>query len=176
MTASKDRVWAVVEPVVQGQDYDLEDLSVMAAGRRRLVKVVIDSDLGVDLDDVASMSSKISRALDDANAMGDTPYVLEVTSPGVDRPLTAERHWRRAARRLVTVTLSSGETITGRVTSVSPTFATLTIDGAPSVDVAFNDVEKAIVQVEFNRARMDDELSDELSDDHDEFNDDEGGQ
>jgi ribosome maturation factor RimP len=173
MTASEDRVWAVVEPVVQDQGYDLEALSVMAAGRRRLVKIVIDSDLGVDLDDVARISSEVSRALDDADAMGETPYVLEVTSPGVDRPLTLERHWRRAASRLVKVTLTDGESITGRVASTNQTSATLVSDDdATRVDVAFADVEKAVVQIEFNRSRINDELSDEI----DEFDDNEGGQ
>ena len=173
MTASEDRVWAVVEPVVQAQGYDLEALSVMAAGRRRLVKIVIDSDLGVDLDDVARISSEVSRALDDADAMGETPYVLEVTSPGVDRPLTLERHWRRAASRLVKVTLTDGESITGRVASTNETSATLVNDDdAVSVDIAFADVEKAVVQIEFNRSRINDELSDEI----DEFADNEEGQ
>jgi len=173
MTASEDRVWAVVEPVVQDQGYDLEALSVMAAGRRRLVKIVIDSDLGVDLDDVARISSEVSRALDDADAMGETPYVLEVTSPGVDRPLTLERHWRRAASRLVKVTLTDGESITGRVASTNKTSATLVNDDdATSVDIAFADVEKAVVQIEFNRSRINDELSDEI----DEFDDNEEGQ
>ncbi len=173
MTASEDRVWDVVEPVVQDQGYDLEALSVMAAGRRRLVKIVIDSDLGVDLDDVARISSEVSRALDDADAMGETPYVLEVTSPGVDRPLTLERHWRRAASRLVKVTLTDGESITGRVASTNETSATLVNDDdATSVNIAFADVEKAVVQIEFNRSRINDELSDEL----DEFDDNEGGQ
>jgi ribosome maturation factor RimP len=173
MTASEDRVWAVVEPVVQDQGYDLEALSVMAAGRRRLVKIVIDSDLGVDLDDVARISSEVSRALDDADAMGETPYVLEVTSPGVDRPLTLERHWRRAASRLVKVTLIDGDSITGRVASTNETSATLVNDDdATSVNIAFADVEKAVVQIEFNRSRINDELSDEI----DEFDDNEGGQ
>ena len=173
MTASEDRVWAVVEPVVQDQGYDLEALSVMAAGRRRLVKIVIDSDLGVDLDDVARISSEVSRALDDADAMGETPYVLEVTSPGVDRPLTLERHWRRAASRLVKVTLTDGDSITGRVASTNETSATLVNDDdATSVDIAFADVEKAVVQIEFNRSRINDELSDEI----DEFDDNEEGQ
>jgi ribosome maturation factor RimP len=173
MTASEDRVWDVVEPVVQDQGYDLEALSVMAAGRRRLVKIVIDSDLGVDLDDVARISSEVSRALDDADAMGETPYVLEVTSPGVDRPLTLERHWRRAASRLVKVTLIDGDSITGRVASTNETSATLVNDDdATSVNIAFADVEKAVVQIEFNRSRINDELSDEI----DEFDDNEGGQ
>lgn len=173
MTASEDRVWAVVEPVVQDQGYDLEALSVMAAGRRRLVKIVIDSDLGVDLDDVARISSEVSRALDDADAMGETPYVLEVTSPGVDRPMTLERHWRRAASRLVKVTLTDGESVTGRVASTNETSATLVNDDdATSVDIAFADVEKAVVQIEFNRSRINDELSDEI----DEFDDNEEGQ
>ena len=83
---------------------DLESIRVTAAGRRRLLRVVVDSDHGVSLDDAAAVSRQLSAALDSVAVMGDFPYTLEVSSPGVDRPLTDPRHWRRAAGRLVQVT------------------------------------------------------------------------
>src|SRR3954468_24237916 len=85
-----------VGPVVAGAGYDLEELVVTPAGRRSVVRVVVDRDEGVTLDDIADVSRAVSAALDDNDGdLGPTPYVLEVTSPGVDRPLTDPRHWRR---------------------------------------------------------------------------------
>ena len=92
---------ALLAPVVEGLGLDLEDVEVTAAGRRRRVCVVVDRDGGIDLDAVADVSKSVSDVLDASDALGSAPYVLEVTSPGVDRPLTQPRHWRRARGRLV---------------------------------------------------------------------------
>ncbi|MBW8483663.1 ribosome maturation factor RimP [Actinomadura parmotrematis] len=105
----------LLEPAVTAAGYDLEEVDVRSAGRRRLVKVVVDADDGVDLDDIADVSRIASDLLDASDVMGSAPYVLEVTSPGVDRPLTEERHWRRAAGRLVQVRLADGDEVEGRV-------------------------------------------------------------
>ncbi|OMQ09650.1 hypothetical protein A7K94_0222020, partial [Modestobacter sp. VKM Ac-2676] len=95
---------ASVEPVVSAAGYDLEELVVRPAGQRSVVRVVIDRDAGVSLDDVAELSRALSEVLDgEDEAFGSAPYVLEVTSPGIDRPLTAPRHWRRNVGRLVDV-------------------------------------------------------------------------
>src|SRR5687767_13711543 len=111
--------WIV--PVVEGAGYDLEELVVTPAGRRSVVRVVVDRDSGVTLDDIAEVSRAVSDVLDgEDDGMGRTPYVLEVTSPGVDRPLTELRHWRRNIGRLVTVPVRpSGpvDTLTGRTTA-----------------------------------------------------------
>ncbi len=111
------RLQALLEPVVIAVGCDLEEITVTPAGRRRLVRVMVDRDGGVTLDDVAAVSTAVSEALDDAEPFGEQPYVLEVTSPGVDRPLTAERHWRRAIGRLVRVRAADAE-LTGRVLEV----------------------------------------------------------
>src|SRR3954469_2174271 len=111
-----------IEPVVGSAGYDLEDLVVTPAGRRSVVRVVIDRDEGVTLDDIAEVSRAVSAALDENDGeLGRGPYVLEVTSPGGDRPLTEPRHWRRNPGRLVTVAIgpSGGlEEVTGRITAV----------------------------------------------------------
>jgi ribosome maturation factor RimP len=98
-----DRLARLAGPVVRAAGMDLESVEVTPAGRRRVVKVVVDADGGVSLDDMAEVSRTLARELDASDAMGDTPYTLEVSSPGVDRPLTEPRHWRRAAGRLVRV-------------------------------------------------------------------------
>jgi len=102
-------------PAVAEAGLDLEEVDVRPAGRRRLVKIVVDGDDGVGLDDVARVSEIASRLLDESDVMGTSPYVLEVTSPGVDRPLTEPRHWRRAVGRLVVAPLAEGGQVEGRV-------------------------------------------------------------
>lgn len=105
----------LLAPLVAEAGFDLEEVDVRPAGRRRLIKIVVDGDGGVGLDDIARLSETASRLLDGSDVMGTSPYVLEVTSPGVDRPLTEPRHWRRAAGRLVVVPLTEGGQIEGRV-------------------------------------------------------------
>ncbi|RFS85670.1 ribosome maturation factor RimP [Actinomadura spongiicola] len=105
----------LLAPAVDEAGFDLEEVDVKPAGRRRLVRVVVDGDDGVNLDDIATISETASELLDTTDVMGTSPYVLEVTSPGVDRPLTEPRHWRRAVGRLVVVPLTEGGQVEGRV-------------------------------------------------------------
>lgn len=123
------RIADVIGPVIAAAGMDLESVRVSAAGRRRLLRVVVDSDRGVSLDDAATISRKLSAALDAAPVMGDFPYTLEVSSPGVDRPLTDPRHWRRAAGRLVQVTAADAGPISGRVFAADADGVTLDVAG-----------------------------------------------
>jgi ribosome maturation factor RimP len=150
----------LLEPVVAGCGFDLEDVVVTPAGRRRQVRVIVDGDDGVSLDDVAVVSREISAALDGSEAMGSGPYVLEVTSPGVDRPLTQPRHWRRASGRLVRATLTGGEEITGRVTGADDDTVVLDTDGGER-RLGHDELTRGLVQVEFNRRGADDLSGDE---------------
>ena len=103
-----DKIIRVAEPVVHALGMDLESVKVRTAGRRRLLCMVVDSDGGVSLDDAALASRELSVKLDASDVMGDMPYTLEVSSPGVDRPLTEPHHWQRAVGRLVRVPLTAG--------------------------------------------------------------------
>jgi ribosome maturation factor RimP len=123
------RIADVIGPVIAAAGMDLESVRVSAAGRRRLLRVVVDSDRGVSLDDAAAISRKLSAALDAAPVMGDFPYTLEVSSPGVDRPLTDPRHWRRAVGRLVQVTAADAGPISGRVLAADSDGVTLDVAG-----------------------------------------------
>jgi len=125
----EDRIADVIGPVIAAAGMDLESVRVSAAGRRRLLRVVVDSDRGVSLDDAAAVSRKLSAALDAAPVMGDFPYTLEVSSPGVDRPLTDPRHWRRAVGRLVKVTAADAGPISGRVLAADADGVTLDVAG-----------------------------------------------
>jgi ribosome maturation factor RimP len=148
--ANPERVRAVVAPVVASAGLDLEDLSVTAAGRRRLLRIAVDRDGGVSLDDVAAVSQRVSAALDSSDVMGGQPYVLEVGSPGVGRPLTHPKHWRRAVGHLVEVTLVGGSSISGRVLVVDDGGVVLDVPGGDH-RVSFDSVARARVEVEFRR-------------------------
>jgi ribosome maturation factor RimP len=106
-TPDTDKIIRVVEPVVHALGMDLESVKVTSAGRRRLLRLVVDSDGGVSLDDAALASRELAAKLDASDVMGDMPYTLEVSSPGVDRPLTQPRHWQRAVGRLVRVPVTA---------------------------------------------------------------------
>ena len=127
------RIADVIRPVIAAAGMDLESVRVTAAGRRRLLRVVVDSDQGVSLDDAATISRELSGALDAVAVMGDFPYTLEVSSPGVDRPLTDQRHWRRAVGRLVQVAVTDSggaRPVSGRVAAADADGVTLDVEGA----------------------------------------------
>ncbi len=131
-------------------DLDVEAVEITPAGKRRILRIAVDKDGGVTLDDVAEATREISRVLDESDAMGEQPYTLEVTSRGVDRPLTLPRHWRRNADRLVKVTTTDGEELEGRIATSDDAAACLDVDGTIR-EIAYADIARAQVQVEFNR-------------------------
>ena len=150
-----DKIARVAGPVVRALGMDLESVKVTTAGRRRLLRVVVDSDNGVSLDDAALASRELSARLDVSDVMGDMPYTLEVSSPGVDRPLTQPRHWRRAAGRLVRVPLTAaghapGQTVQGRVVTAGAAEVTLDIDGEHR-RFGYAALGAGAVQIEFGR-------------------------
>lgn len=152
--AQVQKVVALLEPAVQATGVDLEDVEIRTVGRRIVVRVLVDSETGVSLDQVATASTAVSEALDADDPFGDEPYTLEVSSPGVERPLTLPRHWRRSTGRLVAITTTKHEQVTGRITSVSDTEVELEIDVKGRTSrrtIALADVAKAVVQVEFSR-------------------------
>ncbi|AGZ45454.1 ribosome maturation factor RimP [Actinoplanes friuliensis] len=182
LVAARSRVRAVIEPVVVAEGFDLEDVTLSRAGRRHVVRVLVDADGGISLDDVAVVSRAISDALDTADeSQGEVlagEYQLEVGSPGVDRPLTLPRHWRRNVSRLVTVTVA-GRSLTGRVTAADETGIVLDVDGKTS-EIPYAGLGPGKVQIEFKRldeAVFPDESEDDAGDDEDEDEaDDEDGE
>jgi ribosome maturation factor RimP len=162
--AEEARIADAIQPVVTAAGMDLESVRVSAAGRRRLLRVVVDSDRGVSLDDAATVSREVSAALDKLDVLADFPYTLEVSSPGVDRPLTAPAHWRRAAGRLVKVKPADGEAVTGRVVSADSAEVILEVDGARR-RFAYTALGAGAIQIEFGRLPdVSEEPLDEASD------------
>jgi len=140
-----------IEACVSPRAVDLEDLTLTSVGRREVVRVVVDRDGGVDLDLIAELSTQIAAQLDEDASLFPGAYVLEVTSPGVDRPLTAPRHWRRAVGRLVSVQRTALPAVQGRVVDASEEDATIRLSDGDDVRVAYADVANAQVQIEFHR-------------------------
>lgn len=156
------RLTSLIESVLTAMDIDLEAVKITSAGRRVVLRIVVDADGGVSLDDIAEVSREVSAKLDAKNAMGEAPYTLEVTSPGVDRPLTQPRHWRRATGRLVVVPLIAKDQNSerqahaglveylGRIIDVDQDRVTLEIDGARRT-FSLSELGPGRVQVEFGR-------------------------
>jgi ribosome maturation factor RimP len=174
MAASGDMLKAGLVGPLAELGVDVETVDVQKAGRRHVVRIVVDRDGGVDLDLVAAVSRKASEMLD-VPPLSDAlpgPFVLEVTSPGVDRPLTEARHWRRALTRLVEVTTADGVTILGRVTAVpSDDEVVITTDAGDTL-LTRASVQRAVVQVEFNRPGADPDVDEDADEDADEDVDD----
>ncbi|MEU5852074.1 MULTISPECIES: ribosome maturation factor RimP [Saccharopolyspora] len=145
----------VVAEAVARSGFDLEEFDVQQAGRRRLIKVVIDSDDGVGLDEISDVSRAVSEVLDAHEHVLAGSYTLEVTSPGVDRPLTRARHWRRARYRLVKIRFADGEKLVARVGAADDEGVTVLVAGELR-RVAYRDVERAVVEVEFQQPPAED--------------------
>jgi ribosome maturation factor RimP len=152
--ATRDRITAAVTDPLGALGLDLEAVELTPAGKRRLLRVAVDRDGGVTLDDIAEATREVSKAIDDSDAMGEAPYTLEVTSRGVDRPLTLPQHWRRNHDRLVKVTTADGETLTGRIGASDEDHVTLDVSGQRRT-LGYGEVTKALVQIEFNRSQTD---------------------
>ena len=154
---TRDRLAEVLTGPLAAVGLDLEAVELTVAGKRRMLRVAVDQDGGVTLDDIAEATREVSRVLDASDVMGSQPYTLEVTSPGTDRPLAAPRHWRRNRGRLVKATLTDGRSVTGRIADSDDTHAVLDLEdgrdarSSATQEVRFDEVAKAKVQIEFNR-------------------------
>jgi ribosome maturation factor RimP len=147
---TRDRLAEALTGPIGALGLDLEAVDLSSAGKRRVLRVAIDKDGGVTMDDIADATREVSLVLDDTDLMGAQAYTLEVSSPGVDRPLTLPRHWRRNTGRLVKVTLPEGEPLTGRITESDDEGAVIDVEGTPR-RLEYADVKKAKVQIEFKK-------------------------
>jgi ribosome maturation factor RimP len=155
-TTQSDRLRGLLEPLVSAAGLDLEEIEVSRAGRRRMLRITVDSDDGVELDACAELSRALSEKLDETDAMGEGEYVLEVSSPGADRPLTQHRHYVRATGRLVKLQLHESGELVARILTVDDEGLDLEVPGVkgrkPTTRrVAFDEIARARVEIEFNR-------------------------
>ncbi|MEN9453827.1 MAG: hypothetical protein RLZZ19_314 [Actinomycetota bacterium] len=144
----------LLNPAVTRAGFILEDVTVTPVGKRRLVSVVVDCEnRNPSLDEVTVVSKEVSSILDSYSLMGDMPFTLEVTTPGVDRPLTELRHWRKNVGRLVKITPVTGEKYVARIIAINPRDVVLESQGK-EINVPFANITRAQIEVEFNRKEV----------------------
>ena len=145
-----DSLENLVESTVTSLGLDLEALDLTPAGNKRVLRIAVDRDGGVGIDHITDATRALSEVLDSSDVMGEQPYTLEVTSRGVDRPLTLPRHWRRNEGRLVRLRLEGDDSsIDGRIGASDD--AGVDILGRTTTRYAYTDITSALVQVELNR-------------------------
>jgi ribosome maturation factor RimP len=141
-------------PVISKAGFVLEEITVTPVGKRRLVAVVIDrEESNPSLDEVTVVSKEVSAILDNYSQMGEMPFTLEVTTPGIDKPLVLPRHWKKNIGRLVKITPTQGEKYIARIQSFADNKVTLESKNESSV-ISLSDIAKAQIEVEFNRKEV----------------------
>lgn len=152
--ALKDQISELVTPALTQAGYFLEEVNVVTPGQHRIVTVIVDGESALNLDQVTVASKLVSELLDEASFMGETAFTLEVTSPGIDRPLTLPRHFAKNVTRLLKVVKNDGAVVTGRIASNTDSEVSLSVTEKKTttdVVVAIADIKRATVEIEFNR-------------------------
>ena len=156
--ALKDQISEYITPALHKAGYFLEDVNLVSPGQHRIVTVIVDGESALNLDQVTVASKLVSELLDEATFMGETPFTLEVTSPGIDRPLTLPRHFAKNIDRLLKVTKTDGVVITGRILSNTDSDVTLSVTEKKDVKevvISLDAIKSAQVEIEFNRKEGD---------------------
>lgn len=152
--ALKDQITELVTPALSQAGYFLEDINIVSPGQHRIVTVIVDGESALNLDQVTVASKLVSELLDEAPFMGETAFTLEVTSPGIDRPLTLPRHFAKNVTRLLKVVKVDGEVVTGRITSNTESEVTLSVTDKKKISdvvIPISEIKRATVEIEFNR-------------------------
>jgi len=140
----KEDISAAITPALEALGFYLEDVTIISAGRRSMLTVIVDGDTHLSLDQVTSATKAIGEIVESVQSLGETPFTLEVTSPGLDRPLTKVRHWQKNINRLVKVVLLDGSEIKGRIIDVSEVSARV-----DEKNFNYSDVKRATLEIEF---------------------------
>ena len=140
----KEDISAAITPALEALGFYLEDVTITSAGRRSMLTVIVDGDTHLSLDQVTSATKAIGEIVESIQSLGETPFTLEVTSPGLDRPLTKVRHWQKNINRLVKVVLQDGSGINGRINEVNEANSVV-----GEIKVNYSDIKRATLEVEF---------------------------
>lgn len=135
---------AAIRPIIEASGNYLEELTITSAGKVKILTVIVDSDSHLNLDQITAVTKEISEVIETLEELGDSAFTLEVTSPGIDRPLTKPRHWRKNFDRLVKITMTSGQDIQGRIGK-----ATESTVSVGDQTVSFEDIKRAVLEIEF---------------------------
>jgi ribosome maturation factor RimP len=140
----KEDISAAITPALEALGFYLEDVTITSAGRRSMLTVIVDGDTHLSLDQVTSATKAIGEIVESVQSLGETPFTLEVTSPGLDRPLTKVRHWQKNINRLVKVVLLDGSEIKGRIKGVNEVSARI-----DEKNINYSDIKRATLEIEF---------------------------
>ncbi|MDO4687248.1 MAG: ribosome maturation factor RimP [Corynebacterium sp.] len=149
---------SIIEPIVTAHAMDVEGIRVNRAGSKSVVAIAVDADARPDIDTLDVLSRDIDAALDQAEAAGSVNfgagYTLEVSTPGIDHPLTLPRHWRRNVGRMVVLTDAAGATLRGRIGALNDDADRVILITRNGKQLDVQSVElsaypKAVVEVEF---------------------------
>jgi ribosome maturation factor RimP len=149
MTVIDDAVRSSIEPIITANNLFLEALQISTAGKHRIIRVLVDGEHRLSLDEVSAITKPISEKLDGVSELGERPFTLEVSSPGVDFPLTLPRHWRKNLGRLVTIKTKSGERVSGRIYEASESGVKLEVKPGNFQDFSLSEIAEATVEIEF---------------------------
>ena len=140
----KEDISAAITPALEALGFYLEDVTITSAGRRSMLTIIVDGDTHLSLDQVTSATKAIGEIVESIQSLGETPFTLEVTSPGLDRPLTKVRHWQKNINRLVKVVLQDGSEVKGRINEVNEASSVV-----GEIKVNYSDIKRATLEVEF---------------------------
>ena len=144
--SNKEQVLAVITPAIESLGFYIEDITITSAGKRSMLTVIVDGDTHLSLDQVTVATKAISEIVENLPTLGNNPFTLEVTSPGLDRPLTKPRHWRKNQDRLIKIVLTDGKEVNGRIKD--STESSVTVDEQV---INFADIKRATLEVEFKK-------------------------
>lgn len=144
--SNKEQVLAVITPAIESLGFYIEDITITSAGKRSMLTVIVDGDTHLSLDQVTVATKAISEIVENLSTLGNNPFTLEVTSPGLDRPLTKPRHWRKNQDRLIKILLNDGKEVTGRIKE--STESSVTVDEQV---INFADIKRATLEIEFKK-------------------------
>jgi ribosome maturation factor RimP len=144
--SNKEQVAAAITPIIESLGFYVEDIAITSAGKRSMLTVIVDGDTHLSLDQVTVATKAISEIVENLPTLGNNPFTLEVTSPGLDRPLTKPRHWQKNKDRLIKIILNDGKEITGRIKD--STQSAVTVDEQV---INFADMKRATLEIEFKQ-------------------------
>jgi ribosome maturation factor RimP len=142
----KEEISAAITPALSDLGFSIQVITITSAGRRCMLTVIVDGDTHLSLDQVTVATKAISEIVENIQSLGQAPFTLEVTSPGLDRPLTKPRHWRKNIDRLVKIVLLDGKEIKGRVKDATEISATV-----DEQVIKFTDIKRATLEIEFKQ-------------------------
>lgn len=165
----KAKIVELLQPYLNGGQLYIVDCQVAGRqGGRIKVTILLDSDTGITIDECADISRRFGAQLDEINIFGEAPFTLEVSSPGVDYPLTFPRQYRRNMGRQLAVMLNDGIVHKGKLESVEDDHIVLDIvpekkskskkkkEAEPAAEplsgptpIRFDTIKKATVEISF---------------------------